>query len=641
MSKQDKAQSLQLAFSLHRSGNFAEAAKLYRKVIKRDPREAHALHSLGIIEAANGNLAEAARLMARSLSVQATNLQFMQNYATVLCQLGQFETAVAVGLKGLEVDRNDVYLLYVVAGALFKQDLLQEALAKFDTLLSLEPNHIAALAERSLVLSGLEQYEAALEGVERAIALNPQYAEAQLNRGVIYGLLKRYDEAVGSFDAALRLNPNLKNAWLGRGNVFFDLRRHDEALAAYDKALSLAPDLAEAWLGRGNVFFDLKRHDEAMAAYDKALSLQPRLAEALVGRGNALVDLARCDEALAAYERALSQKPRSAEALAGRGNAFALLKRHGEAFVAYDKALALKPDLMALEGERLHSRMQCCDWGGLEAECEHLVQSVRQGGENTSPFAFLGISTSVEDQLTCARSWARKRYPAASRPVWRGERYAHDKIRIGYLSADFRQHPVTYLAAGIFETHDRSQFEVLGISIGPSDNSEIRQRLERSFDSFIDGAKLGVDQIARQIREQEVDLLIDLTGFTQNARTGILARRVAPVQVNYLGYPGTMGAEYIDYIVADPVVIPASHRDRYVEKIAYLPHSYMPHDDKSRLISDRPFERAEFGLPAHGFVFCCFNNAYKLNPVVFASRMKLLKAVEGSVLWLSENIRPR
>jgi protein O-GlcNAc transferase len=601
MPNRDQAESLQLAFSLHRGGKFAEAAKLYRKIIRRNPRAAHALHSLGIIEAANGNRAEAAQLMARSLAVETANVSFMQNYATVLCQLEQFEAATEVCLKGLASEGNNAYLLYVAAGALFKQDRFQEALSKFDALLGLEPNHVAALTERSLVLSGLEQHDAALASVEKAIALEPRYAEAHLNRGVICGQLKRHDAAIDSFDAALRLKPNLANAWLGRGNVMFDLKRHDDAFAAYDKALSLQPRLAEAWLGRGNVLFDL----------------------------------GRCEQALAAFERALSLKPGSAEAWAGRGNAFTELKRHDEAFAAYDKARSLKPDLVGLEGDRIQSKMRLCNWEAIEAECDHLVQSVRRGEANTSPFAFLAISSSAEDQLHCARSWVRKRYPARDR--WEGQLRQHGKIRIGYVSADFREHPVTYLAAGVFEAHDRSQFEVLGISIGPGDNSEIRRRVENAFDTFIDCSALGVDEIARRTRGEEIDILVDLNGFTQNARPGIFSRRPGPVQVNYLGYPGTMGADYIDYIIADPVLVPASHREFYMEKVVYLPHSYMPHDGVSRRISDRAFERAECGLPEHGFVFCCFNNAYKLNPALFRSRMKILSAVEGSVLWLSEH----
>jgi predicted O-linked N-acetylglucosamine transferase (SPINDLY family) len=637
MSNRDDAQSLQLAFSLHRSGKFAEAAKLYRKIIKRNPREPHALHSLGIIEAASGNAAEAARLMARSLSVQTTNVQFMQNYATVLCQLEQYEAARAVCLKGLEADGTNVYLLYVAAGALFKQGRLQDALSQFDRLLLLEPNHIAAITERGSVLLELEQYDAAAAGIEKAITLDPGYAEAYVNRGALYARLKRHDEAIASLDKALRLNPNLANAWLGRGNVFFGLKRYDDAFSAYDRALSIAPGLAEAWLGRGNVFFDLKRCDDALAAYDKALSIRTDLAEAWLGRGNTFFDLKRYDEALVVYDKALSFKPLSAEAWAGRGNVFAALKRYEDAVAGYDRALSLKPDLVALEGDRIHSKMNLCDWTDFEAECDHLVQSVRNGKANTSPFAFLGIGSSVEDQFNCARLWVQKRYPPRDQPPWRREPHKSGKIRVGYVSTDFRQHPVANLAVGVFECHDRSQFEVLGVSIGPNDNSEIRRRLERAFDKFVDAAALGTDDITRLIREQGIDILIDLSGFTWDARTEIFTRHPAPVQVNYLGYAGTMGAEYIDYLVADPILIPASHRECYMEKIAYLPHSYMPHDDASRLVSDRSFERAEFGLPENGFVFCCFNNAYKLNPTLFCERMKLLKAVEGSVLWLSEN----
>jgi protein O-GlcNAc transferase len=637
MTNRDDAQSLQLAFSLHRGGRFAEAAKLYRKIIKRNPREANALHSLGLIEAAAGNLTEAAQLMARSVSVQAANVPFMQNYATVLCQLGQFETAGTVCRKGLELDAANTYLLYVAAGVLLKRGKLDAALATFDRLLALEPGHVPGITERGTVLLELGQHDAARDSAERAIAIEPNYAEAHLNKGILLGLARQHAEALASFDTALRLNQNLPYAWSGRGNVLFDLRRLDEAGAAYERALAVQPRLAEAWLGLGNVFFDLKRFGEALAAYDKAISVQQNLAAAWLGRGNVLFDLARTDEVLAAYDKALSFEPDSAKAWAGRGNVFSILKRHGEAFAAYDKAFSRKPDLTGLEGDRIRSRMQICDWGGLEAECDHLAQSVRDGKAATSPFAFLGTGASGEDELACARAWVAKRYPASDRPLAAGAPYRHDRIRVGYVSADLREHPVSYLVAGIFERHDRARFEITGISIGPADASPIRQRLEKSFDRFIDASALGVDDVARRIREGEIDILVDLNGFTRNARTQIFARRAAPVQVNYLGYPGTMGAGYIDYIVADPVLIPEAHRANYQEKIVRLPHSYLPHDEASRAISERRFERSEFGLPECGFVFCCFNNAFKFNPRVFASHMNILNAVEGSVLWLSRD----
>jgi protein O-GlcNAc transferase len=735
MSNRDEAQSLQQAFSLHRSGNFAEAAKLYRKIIKRNPRESHALHSLGIIETAAGNHAEAARLMARSLSVQPNNVPFMQNYATVLCQLGQFETAATVASKGLQADRANVYLLYVVAGAWLKQNRLQEALSKFDELLLLEPNHIAAITERSSVLLALRQYDTALSGIEKAVALDPNYAEAHLNRGVAYGQLKRHDEAIAAFDQALRLDPNLANAWLGHGNVLFDLKRWEEALAAYDKAYALKPDLDEAWRGRGNTLSELRRYQEAAMAYDQALALQPRSAEAWVGRGNVACELKQYDEALAAYDKALTSNEGLAEAWLGRGNVFLAqlryqaalaayetalvlnagfaeawlgrgnalvglkrydealaaydeaagfaeawvgrgnvfyqLKNHQEAAAAYDKAialkpglaqawygrgtllrefkqydaalfaydqaLALKPDLTGAESGRINVKNCICTWDGWDADCARLIASVRSGNFSAGPVEFLAVPSSAKDQLDCAKLWIKIMHPASAEPLWQGERYVHDRIRVAYLSSDFREHPVAYLTAGLFEHHDKSSFELTAISWARDDHSQLRRRLEASFDRFIDVETQTDDQVAALIRSLEIDILVDLTGLTKYARTNIVARRPAPVQVNYLGYAATMGADYIDYIIADPTLIPVSEQGHYLEKVAYLPHSFMPHDAGGRAISDRTITRADFGLPENGFVFCCFNNAYKLTPHFFRARMNLLKAVAGSVLWLTRD----
>jgi protein O-GlcNAc transferase len=519
---------------------------------------------------------------------------------------------------------------------LFHLTRYDEAIAAYDKVLSFKPDLAEAWLGRGNAVANLKRFDEAFAAYDMALSFKPDLAEARLGRGNVFVDLKRYDEAVASYDKVLSLKPDLAEAWLGRGNAVAEIKHYDDAFIAYDKALSLNPELAEAWLGRGNALVDLKRHDEAFAAYDNALLLKPDLAEVWLGRGNVFWGLKRYDEAFAAYDKALSLKPDLAAAWLGRGNVFFGLKCHEEAFLAYDKALSLKPDLAALEGLRIFSKMQLCDWSNFETERDHLVQSVRNGKENTDPFAFLGIGSSVEDQFNCAQLWVRKRYPPADKTFWCGEPYKNNKIRIGYVSTDFRQHPVANLVAGVFECHDRSQFEVFGISIGPDDNSEIRRRLERSFDKFIDAQALRFDEIAKRVRQQEIDILIDLNGFTDDARTEIFACRPAPIQVNYLGYSGTMGAHYIDYIIADPTLIPASHQSGYLEKVVYLPHSYLPHDDTSRRISDRSFERGEFGLPENGFVFCCFNNAYKLNPHLFRSRMKLLQAVEGSVLWLSE-----
>jgi predicted O-linked N-acetylglucosamine transferase (SPINDLY family) len=231
--------------------------------------------------------------------------------------------------------------------------------------------------------------------------------------------------------------------------------------------------------------------------------------------------------------------------------------------------------------------------------------------------------------------WVSKQYPVRPKPLWKAEHYRHERIRIAYVSADFHQHATSYLTAGMFECHDKSRFEITAISIGPDDNSEIRQRLKDSFDYFIDVTALSEDQIASRIRDSEIDIVVDLKGFTQDARTGVFAHRPAPIQVNYLGYPGTLGAKYIDYIIADRNVIPEDQQKFYSEKIVYMPNSYQVNDTK-RLTADVIFTRPELGLPPTGFVFCCFNNNYKITPHVFDCWMRVLKQVEGGVLWLLE-----
>ena len=299
----------------------------------------------------------------------------------------------------------------------------------------------------------------------KAIKLKPDYAEAYSNRGIALQDLKRLDEALASYDKAIALKPGFAEAYYNRGNTLQDLKRLDEALASYDKAIALKPNYAEAYSNRGNTLKDLKCLDEAL----------------YYNRGNALNQLKRLDEALASYDKAIALKPDYAEAYNNRGNALKDLKRLDEALTSYDKAFGLKPDLLGLEGARLHSKMQLVTGVNLETECAHLNLSVLNGKTNTEPFFFLGISSSPKDQLQCAKFWVAERFPPSQNPCWRGERYNHDRIRIAYVSADFRHHAVSFLIVGMLESHDKSCFDVTAISLGPNDNSEIGQRLEGLF----------------------------------------------------------------------------------------------------------------------------------------------------------------
>ena len=666
------AQLLAQAISAFQAGNIFEAHRLCAIVIDKDKKNIVALHLSGVIEAMRKNTKDALRLFDRALRISPHNADILADKGNVLTQLGQHHDALLCYQQAVSVNDGHWRALQNQGATLLLLKRFAEALDTFDRLLRIVPNHAPAFNNRGEALKELGRDEEAVASYRQATVLDPQNMEAWSNLGDGLFKLKRHDEAFGAYDKALALKPDLAEAWLGRGNVCFDLKRYDEAASAYDKALSLKPDLAEAWLGRGNVFNKLKRRDEAFGAYDKALglkadlagawlgrgnvfyergryeeafaaydktlALKPDLADAWLGRGNVFFELKRNDDALGAYDKALAHKSDLAEAWLGRGNVFFRLKRYDEASDAYDKALSLDPGLIGLEGLRLHTKMHLCDWNSFDADCAHLDSSVRNGNANATPLPFLATSSSPDDQLQCAKLWIAEKYPASEKPVWQGARFSHDRIRVAYVSADFRHQPMSYLLAGLFECHDRSRFEIVAISLGPDDKSEIRKRLETAVERFIDVRESSDDQIAGLISDSEVDILIDLMGFTAMARTGIFARRPAPIQVSYLGYPGTLGADYVNYILADRIVVPQADYHRYFEKVVSLPDSYYPTsyqiNDAKRSGAERAFTRAELGLPATGFVFCCFNNAYKILPHVFDCWMRVLSQVDGSVLWL-------
>ena len=265
-----------------------------------------------------------------------------------------------------------------------------------------------------------------------------------------------------------------------------------------------------------------------------------------------------------------------------------------------------------------------------------LASSVLKGNQSVAPFAFLAVPSSIEAQFKCAKIWIARECPPSEIPIWQGERYQHDRIRVAYLSPDFRKHAIALLAAGLFQCHDTTLFDIIALSSGPDDKSDMRMRLQASFNQFIDVATYSDNDIGRLIRKLEIDILIDLAGLTTGSRMAVFARRPAPISVSYLGYPGTSGANYIDYIIADRIVIPEEQRRFYPEKIVYLPNTYQV-NDATRPIADQRFTRAQCGLPSTGFVYCCLNGNYKVTPSIFAAWMRILAKVEHSVLWLFES----
>ena len=518
----------------------------------------------------------------------------------------------------------------------YQRKQFPEAAQLAEQVLAADPNNIPALQLSSLLALLAGRNDAAIDMLGSAIRLNDSAAELHATLAEALRRAGRLEEAIAEFQRALVLEPDNAETIYNCANVLLRLGNHAEALAGYHRALAIQPNFLQAIHNRGNALFELQRFDESLADYDRTLAVNPRFVMAWSNRANALLQLKRYEEALAACDRGLEIDAHHVASLSVRANVLFELRRFAEAAEAYAGLLAVDPAYPYALGRAFYCRLLCCDWTEYDRAIATVASKVAAGERVAPPFMFLNMADSPEQRMQCARTFSRDRHPVSTDPLWRGERYRHSKIRLGYLSADFRHHPMAYLMAGLFEQHDRSRFETMAFSFGPDPQDAFRKRLEASFDRFIDVRTKRDRELAQLVREHEIDIAVDLMGYTNNGRPGILAFRPAPIQVNYIGFAGTLGADYIDYIIADRFIIPEESRRFYTEHVAYLPDTYWP-TDSTRTIAEAAPPRSELGLPETGFVFCCFNQSHKIAPGIFDIWMRLLRQVDGSVLWLVED----
>jgi len=407
----------------------------------------------------------------------------------------------------------------------------------------------------------------------------------------------------------------------------------ERALPLVERGVQKNPGFAPLWYAHAAVLQRLGKREAALASYDKALEVKPDYVEALINSGTLLRETLQHLPALERFNRALAIDPNHQNALSNCAVMLTEFKKPLEAIAMFDRLLQINPDFEYGIGSICYERMHICDWSHFDADVARILVGIAAGKPSAKSLGVMSITDSAAVHHQCAETFANHRYPVRHAPLWTGERYKHDRIRIAYVSPDLREHPVGHLMAGIFERHDKKRFETIAISIGVNDESRLRQRMLDTFDHFIDARMMESRRIAEIMREMEVDIAIDLAGFTSDSRSEVFGMRPAPVQVNYLGYPGTMGTQYMDYVVADRHVIPPEHKQFYNEQVVYLPDAYLPAASGLK-IADRTPTRAECGLPEEGVVFCSFNHDYKIAPHVFAVWMNLLRQVPGSVLWL-------
>ena len=589
---------LQQAIQAFQSGNYERADSILVKVIKADSKNLPSLHVLGLIKASQKKYQEAADLLGKAARLNPNEPSIQYNLAKALADCGSFNESIPHHKKSVE----------------------------------LMPDNPEALLNYAIALGALASYEEALNFLDRAILIQPNYAEAFLNRGLILAALNRLEEANTSFESAIRLNPSSSESYFNKGIVLTKLNKLEEALNDYVTAIHLNPDYLDALLNCGVVLHSLRRFDEAVKAFENVINLNLNHYQAWFNRGVSLKELGRFEESLTSYNKSIELNSKYADAWLNKAAVLHEIKCFNESIDAYEEAMRLNPELDWVEGDLLHTKMKICSWDGFDESLIALTDKVRSGERCITPFPLLSLVDDGLIQKQCSTIYAHSKFPLNSElgPIKKSAE--KEKIRIGYFSADFRNHAVSALTAQLFELHNKNKFEIIAFSYGPDDQSPMRARLIKAFDQFLDVNSQSDRQIAQLARNMGIDIAVDLGGFTTDSRPGIFSYRAAPIQAGYVGYLGTMGSSYMDYLFADKTIIPGEFEEYYSEKIIYLP-SYQV-NDLNRKISEEVFSRESLGLPKDEFVFACFNNNYKILPATFNSWMNILKAVSKSVLYL-------
>ena len=585
--------------ALHRSGKLEQAAQLYRAVLAVAPNDFDALHLLGVLLSARKPAGEGIELIRRALTLAP-------NFAGAHNNLGT---------------------------ALLAAKRPQEALKSFQRAVELKAEFAEAHSNLGNALADLGRREEALASHQHAIALKPDYAEAYNNLGNVLIALGRSDEAAQACRRALEIRPNYAKAHNNLGTALATQHRAEDAVAAFRQAIAVNANFAEAYRGLGDALLALRRGDEAVAALERAVDLRPDDADVHVSLGSALSARRQMGRAAAAYRRALELRPENGVAHHNLGNALAAAGDLEAAAASYRRALEHM-------GEDCHALLQyvqvchqMCAWQQAAPQAQALLERAGRASFNAPPFPLLATADDPVLQHKAARAYLSHAIGSGYPALWKGERYGHPRLKLAYFSFDLREHPAARLVVDLIERHDRGQFEVFAISAGPDDKSALRRRVSLACDHFIDVSPLADAAIAEQLRALEIDVVVDLDGHTEGSRSRALAWRPVPAQVAYLGYPATMGADFIDYAIVDRCIVPEDQHPCFSEKLVYLPDCFQVSDSK-RPLPTRAEPRAKLGLPEDAFVFACFNNTYKITPAIFEVWMRLLGAVPHSVLWL-------
>ncbi|MCR9293934.1 MAG: tetratricopeptide repeat protein [bacterium] len=641
------AKAYQTALEHFQAGQLQPAASICEQIMHQAPEFADAWHLRGVIAGTQNQPELVVKFLEHAIRLQPERAQYHYNLAHAFQQHGQIQAAMNAYRKCLQ----------------------------------LAPQHMSCLRNLGHLLLQQGRFSDAIQCYATAVQAAPELAGPQMSLGIAYQRHGDIDQARQCFEKAIQLQPDFAEAHMNAGLCQVKLGRLSEAIRYYQEALRLRPDLLSAQLNLGIALQQAQQFQAAEACFRDACQRHPQETEPLLKLGGLLMEMGRPKQALQLFEKVLQLDPKHSRAWLQSGHSLRQTLQYEEAAAHYRRGCEQEPDNTAALGFWLMCNMECCNWAHfdeLRVRLRDRLESDWLPEQRQAPIKFsqyssvpaenslhpflslvLPVDCTAQEQLLCAQKYVRQTLGdlvtppgslpsqsinADASPVWRLSQDAAQRtqlgtaqpITIGYLSADFREHAVSRLAVELFEAHDRQQFRVLGYSIGRDDQSPLRKRLEAAFDVFRDCWSESHRETAEAIRRDGVDILVDLTGHTQNSRLPILAQRPAPLQVNYLGYPGTMGADFMDYIVVDHYVVPDGFAKYYSEQLVRLPGCYQANDSQRPWLDASPLSRTECGLPPDKFVFCCFNQNLKITPKQFALWMRILRRVPESVLWLLE-----